>query len=416
MKKYLAYVLTIMTIAIFGLAFNAVAEEGITDTEIHLGQWGPQTGPAAPWGAVARGTDAYFKMINDQGGIHGRKLVHHYFDDGYNPAKTMAGVKQLQEEIGMFAWVVGVGTSPGLAVKDYILDKKIPWIGPSAGSRHWVEPPNKYLFNTYPLYLGDAQLLCKYAIETLGFKRIAIAYVNDDYGKQGLEGAQAQLAKSGLKLAAAIPVNIADVDMKPHIMKFRKAKAEAVLLFVGPGQVARLQGTGKAMKFTPQWMTASTCGDIPLMMAITKGGYAGTILASFGMAEPAKIGIGNIEDVNNSTHPLLKKYYKEAYKKYAAKEERWGLTFAAGMGFIEPMIEALKNAGRDLTREKLVAEMEKIQDYQGIHGKVSFAPFKANDPSCRIGQTSVFLAQATADAKMKILTDWVTTEYIPINK
>jgi len=80
------------------------------------------------------------------------------------------------------------------------------------------------------------------------------------------------------------------------------------------------------------------------------------------------------------------------------------------------MIVALKNAGRDLTREKLVAEMEKIQGHQGIHGKISFAPFKANDPSCRIGQTSVFLGQATADAKIKILTDWVETEYIPMSK
>jgi branched-chain amino acid transport system substrate-binding protein len=416
MKKYLVYVLTVMTVVIFGLAFNAAAEEGITDTEIHIGQWGPQTGPAAPWGAVERGTDAYFKMINEQGGIHGRKLVHHYFDDGYNPAKTMAGVKQLQEDIGMFAWAVGVGTAPGLAVKDYLMDRKIPWIGPSAGSRHWIEPPNKYLFNTYPLYLGDAQLLCKYAVETLGFKRIAIAYQNDDYGKQGLEGAQKQLAKSGLKLVAKIPVNVSDVDMKPHIMKFSRAKAEAVLLFVGPGHVARLQGTGKAMKFTPQWMTASTCGDVPLMMAITKGGYAGTILASFGMADPAKVGIGNIEDVNASTHPILKKYYEDAYKKHAAKEERWGLTFAAGMGFIEPMIEALKNCGRDLTREKLVTEMEKIKNFQGIMGKVSFAPFDANDPSCRIGQTTVFLARATPDAKIEILTDWVETEYIPMSK
>ena len=77
--------------------------------------------------------------------------------------------------------------------------------------------------------------LTSYAVETLGFKRIAIAYQNDDYGKQGLEGAQKQLAKSDLKLVAEIPVNLADTDMKPHIMKFSKVKAEAVLLFVAPG-------------------------------------------------------------------------------------------------------------------------------------------------------------------------------------
>jgi len=416
MKKYLLPVFTMMLVVVFGWTLNATAEEGVTDTEIHIGQWGPQTGPAAPWGAVARGTDAYFKMINAEGGIHGRKLVHHYFDDGYNPAKTKAGVKQLQEDIGMFAWVSGVGTAPGLAVKDYLLDKKIPWLGPSAGSRHWVEPPHKYLFNTYPLYLGDAQVLCRYAVEELGLKKIAIAYQNDDYGKQGLEGAQKQLIKSGLRLVAEVPVNVKDTDMKPHIMKFRKAGAEAVLLFVGPGHVARLQGTGKAMKFTPQWMTSTTCGDVPLMMAITKGGYAGTILASFGMVNPGQVGIGNVEDLNNPSHPLMKKYYNDAFKKFAAKEERWGLTFAAGIAYVEPFVEALKRCGRDLTREKLVAEMEKIRNFQGINGRISYARFTANDPSCRIGQTEIFLGQATKDAKLKILTDWIKTEYIPKGK
>ncbi len=416
MKKNLLCVFAVMVVMLFGLTLTASAGDGVTDTEIHIGNWGPQTGPAAPWGAVARGTDAYFKMINAEGGIHGRKLVFHYFDDGYNPAKTMAGVKQLQEEIGMFAFVSGVGTAPGLAVKDYLMERKVLMIGPAAGSRHWVEPPNKYLFNTYPLYLGDAQVLCQYAVKKLNFKRVAIAYQNDDYGKQGLEGATKQLAKYGLTLVEQIPVNVADTDMKPHIMKFKKAEAEAVLLFVGPGHVARLIGTGKAMKFEPQWMTTTTCGDVPLMMAITKGLFSGTILASFGMLNPGQVGIGNIEDVNNTTHPVLKKYYNDAFKKFAAKEERWGLTFAAGIGFVEPFIEGLKRCGRDLTREKLVAEMEKIKDFHGIMGAVSYKPLDLNDPMSRVGQSEVFLCQATADGKYKVLTDWIQTEYIPMGK
>jgi len=415
MKKNLLCVFAVM-VMILGFTLAAHAGEGVTDTEIHIGNWGPQTGPAAPWVAVARGTDAYFKMINAEGGIHGRKLVFHYFDDGYNPAKTMAGVKQLQEETGMFAFVSGVGTATGLAVKDYLMERKIIMMGMAAGSRHWVEPPNKYMFNTYPLYLGDAQVLSQYAVSNLSFKRIAIAYANDDYGKQGLEGAQWQLAKFGMELVEQIPVNVADTDMKPYIMKFRKAKAEAVLLFVNPGQVARLIGTGKAMKFEPQWMTTTTCGDVPLMMAITKGLYAGTILASFGMMDPGLIGIGNIEDVNNPTHPLMKKYYNDAYKKFAAKEERWGLTFAAGIGFVEPFVEALNLVGRDLTRVKLVAELEIIDNFQGIMGRVSHKPFDANDPLCPVGHQEVFLGEATKDAKAKILTYWNRTEYIPMGK
>ncbi len=128
-NKWFGMAVAVSVLVLF-LAFGAWAEEGVTDTEIHIGQWGPQTGPAAAWGSVARGTDAYFKMINEQGGIHGRKLIHHMFDDAYNPAKTMAGVKELQEGKGMFAWVSGVGTAPGLSVKDYLMEQKDPVGGP----------------------------------------------------------------------------------------------------------------------------------------------------------------------------------------------------------------------------------------------------------------------------------------------
>ena len=181
-------------IVLLGLVTGVAAEEGVTDTEIHIGQWGPQTGPAAAWGSVARGTDAYFKMINERGGIHGRKLIHHMFDDAYNPAKTKAGVKELQEGIGMFAWVSGVGTAPGLAVRDYLMERKVPWVGPSAGSLNWIDPPYKYLFAVYPLYEMEAKALCRYAVANMGKKKVAIIYQNDDYGKNGLKGAEEELA------------------------------------------------------------------------------------------------------------------------------------------------------------------------------------------------------------------------------
>ncbi|MBN1849497.1 MAG: ABC transporter substrate-binding protein [Deltaproteobacteria bacterium] len=415
MKKKSLSIAAIMFLLVFGLALNGSAEQGVTDTEIHIGQWSPQTGPAAPWGAVARGTDAYFKMINAEGGIHGRKIIHHYFDDGYNPAKTVAGVKQLQEDVGMFGWVSGVGTACGLAVKDYLMGRKIPWVGPSSGSSHWVDPPQKYLFNDYPLYSGDAQILVKVAAEKLGLKRIAITYQNDDYGKLGLAGARKQAAKEGLSLVAEIPMNVADTDMAPFVMELKKANADSVLMFIGVGQVARLIGTGKAMKFDPRWMTTTTCADAPLMIAITKGLFAGTIVANFGLFEPQVVGIGNTEDVNNPSHPVVKKYYEDAFKKFAAKEERWGLTFVAGMAYAEPMLEGLKRAGRDLTREKFVAAMETIKDFKGSMGRVSYGSFDPNDPHCRVGQTEIFASEVTADGKYKVLMDWTEMPYVKID-
>ncbi len=395
MKKSL--ILGVCLAFLLGFVLVVQAGEGITDTEIHIGQWGPQTGPAAAWGSVARGTGDYFKWINENGGIHGRKIVYHMFDDGYNPAKTKAGVKELQEGTGIFAWAAGVGTSPGLAVKDYLMEKKIPWVGPSAGSLHWVTPPQKYLFGVYPLYFNEARALVKYAIETMGKKRIAIAYLNDEYGKNGLRGAIAELEKNNMELVAQVPVEKSDTDMKPHLMKLRKSKADMVLLWTTVGHAVRIVGTAKAMQFAPQFMSTSTCSDFTLMNHISKGLWEGVICATFG-------------ELTDSKHPGIVKYKKEVFDKYAAKSERWGLFYAAGIIFTEPMIEAMKNAGRNLTRESFVSEMEKIKGFKGIGPTISYKPFDVNDMYCRQGGSETIIVQCLAEGKTKKLTNWIVLD------
>ena len=397
MKKKLLLVLFLTGILVFGLITAAAAEEGVTDTEIHIGQWGPQTGPAAAWGSVARGTDAYFKMINANGGINGRKLIHHMFDDGYNPAKTKAGVKELQEGTGIFAWVSGVGTSPGLAVKDYLMDRKVPWIGPSAGSLHWIRPPQKYLFPVYPLYYAEAKTLVRYAVEKMGKKRVAIAFQNDEYGKNGLMGAIEELTAHNLKPVALVPVEIKDTDMKPHVMKLRRSNADMVLLWTSVGHAVRIVGTSKAMKFAPQFMSTSTCSDFPLMIYISKGLWEGVICATFG-------------ELPDSDDPLLQKYKKEAYGKFAAPKERWGLFYYAGIIFAEPLVEAIKRCGKDLTRERLVKELEGLKNFKGIGPVINYKPFDPRDPDSRQGTHATFLVQCLKEGKAKKLTDWTTAE------
>ena len=393
MKKKDFGILLAICFLVFGLPFTALAEEGVTDTTIRIGQWGPQTGPAAPWGAVARGTGVLFQMINDEGGIAGRKIEYSMFDDGYNPAKTKAGVKELQEGKGMFGWACGVGSACGLAVKDYLMEKKIPWVGPAAGSLNWITPPQKYLFAVYPLYYTEAQVLVRYAVKTMGKKKVAIAYQNDDYGKNGVQGAEKELAKHGLKLVAQVPVEQADTDMKPLVMEFKKVDADIVLLWVTPTHAVRIVGTAQAMQFKPQWMSSSTCSDFPLMQNISKGLWTDVVVAYFG-------------DVPESTAPLMVKY-KKAFDKYAAKDERWGVFFYAGFGFVEPMVEGIKRCGKDLTRERFVKEMEGIRNFKGIFGRIDYSAFEPSDVYSRQGQKEVFLAQCLADGKSKILTDWM---------
>lgn len=367
---------------------QAQALTGVTDTEIHIAQWGPQTGPAAPWGSVARGTGMLFQMINDAGGIHGRKIVYQMFDDQYNPAKTVAGVKELVEKApGIFGFASGVGTSTGLAVKDYLGERGIPWVGPASGSLQWITPPTKTLFAIYPLYADEARLLVRQLVEKEGKKNIAILHASDEYGENGHRGAVAELQRLGLKAVAEIAVNQADRDLKSHVLKLKESGADAVLMWVNPTHAVITLKTAAALQFAPQWATSSTLSDAPLMNTISGGLWKNIIFASF-------------SELPDADTPQMKTY-RDAFAKYAQKGERWGVFFMAGIGFVEPMVEGLRRAGRNLTRESFITAMESIRGYKGIMGEINFAPGQ------RQGQRAVFLAR-TDDSGVKVtqLTPW----------
>ena len=367
----------------------AEAQQGITDTEILIGQWSPQTGPAAITGATARGTACYFDMINEEGGIHGRKIKYFLRDDAYQPPKTKALVKELVENEKLFAFVGGVGTANGMAVRDYLEEHKIPWIGPVSGSTYWAYPPAEYRFGVFPLFSDETSILADYAVKELKKKKIAFFYQNDDYGKAGLVGAEIALEKLGMELVAKVPYEVADTDLSSHCLELKKADPDCVLMTVLPKHGAIMLGTAAKLGFRPLWMSTSTLGDYPLMFKITKGLVSNMIVTSF-------------VELPDSDHPLMVKY-REAHAKYAP-EDRWGVLFCAGFLFAEPMVEALKRAGRDLTLEGFVAAMESLKDFQGIGPKLTFGPDQ------RQGSRSVYLIRVKEDGTAEKLTDWVTSD------
>src|SRR5512136_2992914 len=170
---------------------NSQGVRGVSDTEILVGQTGPQTGPAAPWGAVARGTVLYFKGINDEGGIHGRKIKYFLRDDAYQPAKTKAIGKEFVEQIGIFSVVGCVGVGPGMSVRDYYSENKVMMVSMGcSGVTNWIIPLQRYIFPIYPLYIHEAYALSGYFHKHMKISKIAMFYQNDDYGKQGLEGTE----------------------------------------------------------------------------------------------------------------------------------------------------------------------------------------------------------------------------------
>src|SRR6266542_1977115 len=177
---------------------------GVTDTEVVVGSWGPQDGPAGAYGAIDRTLDAYFKMINDQGGINGRKIRFIYENDSYQPAKTVAAVKKLVEEDKVFALCGGLGTAHNAAVMDYLVSNNVPHVWPATGTTALAEPLKKNIYAVQLNYTTEATLATQYALDTMGTKKIAVFYQNDAFGKEGLDAVQAELKKRGLAAATGV--------------------------------------------------------------------------------------------------------------------------------------------------------------------------------------------------------------------
>lgn len=375
-------------VGVFMTISHALGQQvrGVTDTEILVGQWGPQTGPAAAWGSVARGTGLLFKIINEEGGIHGRKIKYFLRDDSYQPAKTKAIVKEFIEQIGVFAVVAGVGVGTGMAVRDELMENKVIWVGPATGVYNWIQPLQKYLFAVFPLYDDEAYHLTAYLYEKMGLKKIAMFHQNDDYGKQGLLGVERYLKEKNTSLVARLSYEVTERDLSSHALKLKDSGAQAVILWSSPAHAAILLGETAKIGFKPQWASSCTLSDAPQMLQMTKGLWAGTINSYFA-------------ELPDSDHPLMVKY-REWHKKLEP-QERWGVFYYAGMMFAEPFVEGLKRAGRNLTPETFVKAMETLKDWKGTGPPITYGPNE------RQGGKHLFYGKVRPDGTVERLTDWV---------
>ena len=375
--------------AAFLVSTPALAQKarGVTDTEILVGQWGPQTGPAAPWGSVARGSGLFFKILNEEGGINGRKFKYFLRDDTYQPAKTKAIAKEFIEQIGVFGVVGGVGAGPGMAVRDDLMESKTVWVGPATGIYNWIQPFQKYLFAVYPLYDDEAYNLTGYLYEKLGFKKIAVFYQNDDYGKQGLMGVERYLKDKKIDVVAKLSAEVTDRDLSTHALKLKDSGAEAVVMWTNPTAAALILTETAKISFKPQWATSNTLSDSVLMMQITKGLWAGMINSNF-------------TELPDSNHPMMVKY-REWHKKLEP-QERWGVFYYAGIMFAEPFVEGVRRAGKNLTTENLVKAMETLKDWKGGIG-----PPITYSATERQGGKHVFYGKVRPDGTVERLSDWI---------
>ncbi len=215
-----------------GLAFAAGQYgPGASDTEIKIGNTMPYSGPASAYGVIGKTEAAYFNMLNEQGGINGRKINFISRDDGYSPPKTVELVRKLVEEDQVLFTFNILGTPPNTAVQGYLNDNKVPQLFVATGADKWNDPKNHpWTMGWQPSYRVEARIYGRYILKNLPNAKIAVLYQNDDFGKDYLIGLREGLGDKADKMIIAVQsYETTDATLDSQVVSLQASGADVLL-------------------------------------------------------------------------------------------------------------------------------------------------------------------------------------------
>jgi branched-chain amino acid transport system substrate-binding protein len=346
---------TVLTMLATGVCAAALprfawAEPGITNDKILLGSFLPlQSGLAAGATQMKEGCDAYFRSVNDAGGVNGRKIEWIVENDSYNPQQTAAVVKKLVDRDEVFALVSTLGTVTNVAVLPFLAQRGVPIVNPAGGHKLLNEPTDKNVFGILPLSSEIGASMADFAVNKLGTKRVAIFFQNDQFGKDQRDGAVEALKKLNITPVGESNYVPSDVDVSAQAAAIKQVNPEVVILGVIPKHGALFAKEAQRLGWKPKMVAHNTMAD-PIVLDLVgpeplEGMYVNLMTAVSTMDKPA------VKKANE----ILAKYYpstKPGYYPY--------LGMAGGI----IIIEAMKRAGKDLTRSKLVASLEGLGRFE----------------------------------------------------
>lgn len=358
---------------------------GVTDKVIKIGIVGPFSGSASELGKAQIGSDAYFKSINDAGGIHGRKIETIIEDSGCEEARGLAATRKLIYQDKVFALHAHSCSGVALAAKPIIVEAKIPYMVGSAVSENISTPFQPNIFHPTPpsQYAGEAML--RFALSKPGAKRIAVVSHSNEWAK-GYYDAVMKLAQKSNVEVLDLTMERHSMDATPQVLRIRQAAPDFIIAILYSAETTIFLRDAAKYKL-----------DIPII-----GGYSSSI-------EDQLKKIGNLEVVKNFyTVYLLKdevdsphmKEWRDIIAKYYPNEVVSSLHFVA-LGGAVAIVEALRRAGPDLTRERFMQELENLKDFDTgvMAGNITFTR------SNHVGITDLAVA-GFVDGKPTVFRDW----------
>jgi branched-chain amino acid transport system substrate-binding protein len=333
-------------IAPVAAAALALATPGVTPTQITLGGTVPLSGPAAAYASVGRGADAYFKYVNSKGGVFGRKIVFKYDDDEFDVAKTVLLTRQLVEQDNVFAIFDSVGTEHALAVRPYLNDRKVPQLFVGSGVSTLATEHKKYPWSMgyLPSFAGEGVIYGRYIAAHKPKARIAVLYENSDFGKDMLDGLRRGL-RGKAKIVGTQSYEVEDANVDSQLAKLKASGADTLMLFATP----KFAIFGYVGAFRLGWHPQYYVTSVSISPDIMK-------IAKFGSNQKQVDGSVSIAFVKDPTAAQWSKdktvrLYKKVMKRYLPSAPADDVFNYYGMAVAYTMVDTLKKAGRNLTRD-----------------------------------------------------------------
>jgi ABC-type branched-subunit amino acid transport system substrate-binding protein len=330
------------------LALGAPASDpGVTNTEVLIGGTVPLTGEAASGGLTALGADAYFKYVNARGGVNRRKIRYKYVDDEYDPGKTVQATRQLVLGDRVFAIFNSVGTAHNIAIRPYLNTNKVPQLFVASGWSGWGRQYRQfpYTIGFIPPYTIEGRIYARHVLKTRKNARIAVLYQDDEYGRELLDAFRKGLGRRSRQIAATASYDPAEPSVFSQVTRLKSSNANTLMLFAFGTRAIQAFVQVKRLGWKPQiYVNAVAAATSTMRVAASTGQTEGAISIAF-FKDPA-------DPVWRRDRGF--KLYRAIMKRYLPGKSVTNAYFMAGMASAYAMTEALRKAGRNLTRAGLM--------------------------------------------------------------
>jgi branched-chain amino acid transport system substrate-binding protein len=327
---------------------------GASDSEVKLGNTAPYSGPASAYGTLGKAVAAYFQMLNDKGGINGRKIDFITLDDGYSPPKTVEQTRKLVEQIGVLATFYSVGTAPNIAVHKYLNAKKVPQLFVATGASRWNDAKHfPWTTGFQPTYETEGRIYAHWILKTKPDAKIAVIIPNEDAGRDYLRGFKEGLGEHAKQIVAEATYETSDATIDSQVIGFKEAGADFFFAEATPKFAAQAIRKAAELNWHPQIILPAVSNSVSAVLQPAGLQNAVGIVTGAYLKDP--------NDARWQDDPGLKDWLAWM-RKYYPDGNTGDVLNVSGYTAAQLMALVLERCKDDLTRENLMKQATSIHD------------------------------------------------------